>query len=287
MNPTQQAAFWRYHARQNQDKLRQYADYDQIRAERDQLKQATQTEMQRAAAEAEQRGRTAGLSEAGGQVVEAWFRAAAAGRMSEEAIAAQLATLNRAAFLNGGQVNTQAIYDHVNVVVGGQMQPQPYQQPVPPQYAVPGQPGYAAPAGGVQMPQPNTYGGQPTYVQPVQAPAQYGQPVPPGQYGQQPAPYGQAPQPAPPNGGWPQYAPVPQPPAPAQPVGWAAPGMPGYGPPQWRQVPDYGQGGQPAAPQGSAEAGKQKAAARHGGVTRTAQRTGAATANGRPGIPHA
>ena len=265
------AAFWRHHARRNQDQLRQYADYDQLKAERDQLKQATQTEMQRAQAEAEARGRQIGASEAGGQVVEAWFRAAAAGRMSEDAINAQLQVLDRTRFMASGQVNQQAIYDHVNVIVGGGMA---YPQPQP-QVQVPGQPQYAAPG---QQPQQYAQGGPVTLPQGYQPqqhwqgyPASYGQqalvsgqPYGAQPYGQpQPGPVQQAP------GGWPQYQQLP----PQQQPAYGAPGMPGQMP-QFRQVPDYGQGVTPGGSQSSPEAGRQKAAARHGGTTRTQQRQG-------------
>lgn len=296
MEPGQREAFYRYHMRRNQDEIRrleaQRGDYDQVRAERDQLRQATQTEMQRAAAEAEQRGRQSGLQEAGSQIVEAYFRAAATGRLSEQAIDAQLQTINRAAFIQAGQVSQQAIFDYVNVIVGGQLQAQPVQQQAqqpmyaqggqvppgqpgyPPQQHTPGYPGYAP----QQLPAYGQSPAQPGYGQPVPNAASFG--YPPNQQptpGQQ-QPYGQQPVAA--AGGWPQYAPVQQ----QQPVnnGWQAPGMPGYGQPAYRQVPDYGQGAQPTAPQSAPEAGKAKAAERHAGRTRTTQRT----AQGTPAAVH-
>jgi hypothetical protein len=298
MSVDQRANFYRYHMRRNQDEIRrlesQYGDYAQVVQERDQLRQATQTDLQRAQAEAEARGRQIGMESAAGQIVEAYFRAAAANRLSEEAINAQLTTMNRAAFVQNGAVSQQQIYDYVNVIVGGQPQPQQLPAGYGQQYAAPGgqpQPVYAQATVGQPV-----YPGQPQlpvgYGQP-QLPAGYGQPMagygqPQPGYGQQPgqqmAPnaaafgdpgqqqsFGQPVQQAP--GGWPQYAPVPQQPQ-QQVPGWNVPGMPGYGQGgQFRQVPNYGQGPQPTSPQSSPEAGKQRAADRHG-TTRTAQRTG-------------
>lgn len=286
MQPPEQAAFWRFHARRNQDQLRAMADYDQIRQERDQLRQATQTEMQRAAGDAEQRGYASGQAAAASQIVEAYFRAAAANRMSDSAIEAQLATLNRAAFVNNGAVNPQQVYDHVNLIVGGQMQPAqqvPVQQPYNAGGIIPpGQPVYG-PQG-----QPAQAYGQPVYAAAGQNPgwAAYGQPPAQPGYGQPQAQttsnaaafgqpqqqvpgFGQAQQQVASPGGWPQYAPVPQ--VPVQPNGWVAPGMPGYGQPLMRQVPDYGQGAQPSSPVAAPEAGRARAAERHG-TTRSAQK---------------
>ena len=286
MSVDQRANFYRYHMRRNQDELRRTADYDQVVAERDRLRAANQTELQRAQAEAEARGRQIGAQESGGQVVEAWFRAAAAGRMSEDAVNAQLQVIDRARFMTNGQVNQQAIYDHVNVIVGGGMAYPQQQAPV----QVPGQPG-VAPAGYGQPPVQPGYGQQPQqYAQGGQIPAGQQQYAPQQHWQGYPAPYGQqAPangQPAygqqqyvqPPvqaaPGGWPQYQQLP---AAQQPYG--VPGMPGQMP-QYRQVPDYGQGAQPQTQQSSPEAGRQKAAERHGGVTRTQQRTNSSGRNG-------
>jgi hypothetical protein len=287
MTPQQQANFWRHHARRNQDQLRQYADYEQVVAERDQLRQATQTEAQRLAEQAKQEGIQTGRQETGKQVVEAYFTAAAAGRgLTEQQIAEAVAGLNIAYFMTNGAVDRQKVYDHVNLTVGYGMPQygQPPAPPVGPYLQQPGQPPvqpqYAAPAG---QPVPPQYA-QPQYGQP---PAQqgYAQPPVPPQYGQ-PAP-----------GYAPQFAGQPpvQPGQPGQPPSFGY----GQGGQMWpdpygttqrqmplqdpyvqqqqaqaaRQVPDYGQGPGQGQPTNGLSAGAARAAARHG-KTRSAQTGG-------------
>ncbi|MGK5677512.1 hypothetical protein [Actinoplanes sp. URMC 104] len=268
MTVQQQANFYKHHMRRNQDQLRQYADYEQIRQERDQLRQATQTDLQRAQEEARQQGVQLGQQQAGRQVVEAYFQAAAAGRMSPEQVEAAVRVVNTDAFMANGVVNRQAVFDYVNVLVGAALPAVPaYGQP-PAAPVAPAQPAPVGPYGAYQP------------VAPV-APAAPAQPV----YGQPPAP------------AYPQQQYGQQPTVPQQP----AYGYPGQNGQQWpdaygttnrqqpvtdpyaqaalggqpqRQVPDYGQGSVPQVPQSGLAAGAARAAQRHGGRTRTQQISG-------------
>jgi hypothetical protein len=263
MTPPQQINFWRYHARRNQDQLRQYADYERIKGERDQLRQATQTDLERAQATARTEGESAGRLATGRQVVEAYFTAAAAGRLTEEQITQAVAGLNIDYFMPGGTVDRQRVYDHVNLTVG-------YAQPVNP---------YAQPGTTTPLPAPPGPG-------PVQAvpPAAYGQ-LPPAAtpYGGYPPPAGHTPAVMPPGYGQPAAPGYPPPPT-AQAPAYGYPGQTGhlwpdpygatqrpvYDPAQAapalppRQVPDYGQGPSSAAPQNGLAAGAARAAERHG-----------------------
>jgi hypothetical protein len=147
------------------------SDYDQLKATADEYQRlvtASQTEHERAVAEARRQGHATALAEAGGQLVEQWLRAAAAGRLPEESVNALLAGLDRSRFLNQqGGVDTDKVYALVNSVAiaqpapaapaaGTPGQPAPAAQPVqPPPPAAPprgpdfgqGNPGSARPTG--------------------------------------------------------------------------------------------------------------------------------------------
>lgn len=292
MTPQQQANFWRYHARRNQDQLRTYADYDAIKAENERLKQLTQTDAQRAAEQAKQEGIQLGRQDTAKQVVEAYFAAAAAGRMGEQQVAEALPGLNIAYFMNNGVVDRQKVYDYVNTVVGyAQQAASPTLPGYGPQQGYPqqGQPAPGAPYA-PQAPAPvGPYGAyQPVTPYPPQAQAAApAAPVAPG--------YGQ---PAPVPGYPPQF---PQQQVPAAPQQYGYPGQNGHpwpdpygtttrqapvvdpyaqavlgGQPQQqpqRQVPDYGQGVGQQTPANGMAAGAARAASRHG-KTRSAQTAG-------------
>ncbi|SDT74342.1 hypothetical protein [Actinoplanes derwentensis] len=263
MTPPQQINFWRHHARRNQDQLRQYADYEQIKGERDQLRTATQTDLERAQATARTEGESAGRLAAGRQVVEAFFTAAAAGRLTEEQIAQAVAGLNIDYFMPNGAVDRQRVYDHVNLTVGYAQPFYPYAQPGP--VALPPGPGplqAVPPTAYGQMPAP--YVGYPPATAPAPAavPPGYGQPVP--GYPPQPIP-GQAP-PAAPAYGYPGQSGHlwPDPYGATQRQAYDPYAQAAGGQPPVRQVPDYGQGPSTAGPQNGLVAGAARAAERHG-----------------------
>jgi hypothetical protein len=233
MPPEQQAAYWRAYARRNEDRIKQMGDYTQLKEQAEAYQKhlaETATEQQKAVTAAEQRGRQAALAEAGSQMVEAYVRAAATGRMSDEQVGTLLQGLDRTRFVNpaNGQVDAQMISGYIAMLA-----PQPAGMPAP-AYAppLPGQPPvapYGVAPQAWQQP-PNTTG-----VPPVPAPQLY----PPHQQGQQQ---------------WPVY-----PPQAAQQQPPAQPDMGGD-----RQVPRYGQAQYPAAPVSGLEAGKAIARSRYG-----------------------
>jgi hypothetical protein len=243
MNAEQQAAYWRTYARRNEDRIKQMGDYQQLKEQADaysKLLAETQTEQQKAVTAAEARGRTAALAEAGSQMVEAYVRAAATGRMSEEQVSTLLQGLDRTRFVNpgNGQVDAAMISGYIAMLA-----------PAAPMAGWPGAPVYAPPVpatGQVQMPPGTTFTNAPPGQQPLTYPGQQ-----PG-YGQQPYPQqqqqpGQAP--------WSVYPPQQQPQQPQQP---ATPPAMGDG----RQVPSYGQAQFATPPASGFEAGKAVARAR-------------------------
>ncbi len=142
MQPAEQVAYWQHQARRHEDRVKQMGDYDQLRATADQYQQmvaSQQTEHQRAVADAHRQGREQALAETGGQLVEQWVRAAAAGRLPQESVNALLVGLNRQAFLNAqGGVDTDRVFQFVTSLAP---QPQPATTPVVPQgYPVQPQP---------------------------------------------------------------------------------------------------------------------------------------------------
>lgn len=281
MTVEQQRDFWKYHSRQNEAEKNRRADYDQVVAERDQLRQIAATDQQRAAWEAEQRGLLAGRQQVAASVVEEFFRLAARGRLGEEQVLAQLRVMDRNQFLTSqGTVDTAAVSAYVDTIAPPAQQPWTYgqmpHQPLPGQQvtitAPPGTSPYGQQAMPGAAPQPG-YGQQP-------ANPGYGN-VLPGLNGTAPNPqqagYGQAP----------GYGQVPVPGVPPQyPNGQLAPQQPGMAAAQGylpqpagmvglpvvgaRNVPDYGQGPSTTSPANGMAAGAQRAASRHR-VTRSQQ----------------
>lgn len=281
MTDPQKVEFWKWHARQHEQKLRGMGDYDQVKQQLLQLQQMTQTEWQRAVLEAENRGQAKALEQAAGQMVAVAFQGAAQSRMTPDQIHAQLSRLDARSFVVNGQVDIAAIQAHVDAIApsrqtglvplippGQQVQQLPLQQ-VPighlGQPLQPGQPGYTAqptfgPIGqplGVQNGPQQPLTGQVLGAQPGYGPSAYGQQ--PG-YGQVPIPGMPAP-----------YVPAMQivPPA-VQASGQY--GLPGLANRQMLPAAaDFGQGPTvPGAPINANQAGAAMAAARHG-KTRSAQ----------------
>jgi hypothetical protein len=148
MQPAEQVAYWQHQARKHEQRVRDMGDYDQLRTKADQyetLVAASQTDHERAVAEARRQGHAEALTAAGGQLVEQWLRAAAAGRLGEESVNALLDGLDRSRFLTKqGGVDTDQVYTLVNSVA-----PSPASAPAAPATGTPGQPAVAGvqPAG--------------------------------------------------------------------------------------------------------------------------------------------
>lgn len=148
MTAKQQASYWRTQARKHEDRVKAQSDYDKYKTAFDEYQRliaASQTEQEKAVAEAHRQGRATALAEAGGQLVEQWVRAAAAGRLADESVTALLAGLDRSRFLheNGG-VDTDKVYQFVGSIAPAVAPVAPDGQGVPVNPAQP--PVTAAPA---------------------------------------------------------------------------------------------------------------------------------------------
>jgi hypothetical protein len=152
MTPDQVAEYWRHKARRHEDRVKSMTDYDELKAKAAQYEQlvvASQTEHERAVAEARRQGETEALTKASGQLVEQWLRAAAVGRISEQAVNDLLGTVDRSRFLtNTGAVDT----DRVFALVTSLSPVQPAAPAVPAVPVAQGQPAAQPPA--VQSLQP-------------------------------------------------------------------------------------------------------------------------------------
>lgn len=120
MTADQQAEYWRHKARKHEGRAQKYADYEQVVAERDQLKAATQTDaekaLEQAKAEAKTEARAEALREHLPRHVTAEFKVAAAGRIPSDKLATILAPLDLTKFLtaDGGEVDTDKVQQYVD-----------------------------------------------------------------------------------------------------------------------------------------------------------------------------
>jgi hypothetical protein len=257
MTAEQQVAYWRSYARKHEQRARERADYDEIKAKANQFDQmvaASQTDQQRAVAEASARARNEALAEAGSQIVDAWVWAAAAGRLDPQRVSTLLEGLDRRRFINAttGQVDTDRVTSYVHSLA-----PAPaYPVAAMPGQPATGQPGYPQPAPTTPIP-----AGVPTTAAPAQPPATGPAVYPPPAMGQPlyaPPSYPFAPPPGyppPAAPGVPPAAPAAGAPVPGYPAGYPA-GLPAG------QVPDFGQGQRANTGPTGLAAGKAIAAAR-------------------------
>jgi hypothetical protein len=167
MNTDQQINYWKHKARKHEDRVSQMADYDHLKAtaeEHARMVAANQTDHDRAIAEARRQGHAEALSQANGQLVEQWVRAAAAGRLPQDSVTELLRGLDRSRFITDGAVDTDRVYAWVAAVAptpvavlpaqtapaaaapGVTGAPLPGQQPVPPPSTQVGAPPPALPA---------------------------------------------------------------------------------------------------------------------------------------------
>lgn len=237
----QQLAYWMHRSRKHEDRVSSMRDYEElkgVKAQYEQLVTTTQTEHERAVADARRQGETTAMARANTMLVEAYVRSAAAARgVDEEAVADFLDTTKLDAFINAnGQVDTARVYRQVNRMAPASAAPPAGVPAAPAPLAPPGSPAGQYPG----QQQPAAGWPQQPGVTTVGVP---GQPVPQWQYGQQPVPA--APQ-------WP-----------GQQVPSAPQGQPGQQPAA-PGAPDFGQGVFGQAPPSGLEAGRAAARARFG-----------------------
>lgn len=117
MSMEQQTAYWRHHARRHEQRVKDMADYDQLKADKakyDELISASQTEHEKAIEEARRQGASEAAAKAGDRLVEAYFHAAAVGRLDEDRVNALLDGIDRKRFLaQNGEVDTARVYAYV------------------------------------------------------------------------------------------------------------------------------------------------------------------------------
>lgn len=119
MTSEQVSEYWRHKARKHEDRVRSFADYDTIKAERDALKAKHQTADEKAledattaaadSARADERGKYVG------RLVNAEFRAANRGRLEDEKLTAVLDGIEPTKFLTSeGEVDTDKVQQFVD-----------------------------------------------------------------------------------------------------------------------------------------------------------------------------
>lgn len=154
MTPPQQAAYWREQSKVQQRRAEAFGnltreELDALRSkasEFDALTAASQTDQQRAVAEAEQRTRAAVLRDVAGKLVDASITAAVAGRVPAEQLATTLAPLDRAWFLTAeGDVDPDKVAAYAAQLAGAAPQP-PAPRTAPPNHGAGYRPG-TAPSG--------------------------------------------------------------------------------------------------------------------------------------------
>lgn len=138
MTPEQQAAYWREQHKVEQRKRAAYgnltenelAELRRKAEELDTLTAASQTDQQRAVAEAEARTRAAVRAEFAGKLVDASITAAVAGRVPGEQLATTLAPLDRSWFLTeAGDVDPDKVAAYASQLAGAAAAPVPPTSP--------------------------------------------------------------------------------------------------------------------------------------------------------------
>lgn len=148
MTSPQQAAYWRDKARKHEDRVKAMSDYEQLKADHakyQDLVAATQTEHEKAVADALRQGRTEALAETGDQLVAEYIRFAASGlNVSEDVVSTVLDSVNLTKFHTNGKVDAGKVTAYVRT----------FAPATPAATAPPGQPGTdpAAPPAPVAAP---------------------------------------------------------------------------------------------------------------------------------------
>lgn len=121
MTPEQRTEYWRHKAQKHEKAAKSRADYEAIKAERDQLKAAGQTDAEKAAAKAAEEAATKARAEAeatlrgkyAGQLVAAKFEVALAGKRDLKDIQALVEGLDLTKFLtDSGEVDTDKVTNY-------------------------------------------------------------------------------------------------------------------------------------------------------------------------------
>lgn len=116
MTVDQQAAYWKVQARRHESRAAAHADYDTIKTELEQLRARTQTAEEKAIEDAKQAGRAEATASTLPRLLQAEFRAAAAGRITPEQLSSVTAPLDPKFFLTakGDEVDTAKVQTFVD-----------------------------------------------------------------------------------------------------------------------------------------------------------------------------
>jgi len=118
----QQATYWRFHSRKNEQRLGQLGNVDALREKAknwDDFEEASRTEQERAVREAEARGRQAATVELGASVAEDLIRARIGDARTAEEVDALLAPLDLTKFIgDNGRVDAAKVSAYVQTVTG-------------------------------------------------------------------------------------------------------------------------------------------------------------------------
>ena len=98
-------------------RLSKFADYDQIKTELTEVKQANQTESEKAITAAKDEARQAALAEAGPRLVAAEFRIALAGRRTADEVAKLIEDYDLSKYLtDSGEVDTKRVSEKADLL---------------------------------------------------------------------------------------------------------------------------------------------------------------------------
>lgn len=126
MTAEQQVAYWKHKARKHESRAKSAEDYDQIKAELDQLKAERMTESEKAVEEAKKEARKEAASEFGPKMAGVALRMALASRGIEaEEIDSKLSYVDFAKFLdNNGEVDSVKVQGYLDDIAPQQRQGQ-------------------------------------------------------------------------------------------------------------------------------------------------------------------
>lgn len=135
MTPVEQAAYWKDKARKHETVVKKRGDYDQLKADSDQLKKLRkehETDTERATREAADKARADTMAKVGRQLVMAEFRAAAGGRIDAERLAVLTDDLDPGRYLDDdGNVDGDRVAAKVAAWAPASTTPPPPRTPKP------------------------------------------------------------------------------------------------------------------------------------------------------------
>ena len=120
MTVEQREAYWKHQARKHETRANSRADYDEIRAERDQLKAATETDAEKAVREAREAGKSEARTEVVNETVKALLRMGLrANGVKDDDLDEIVSTINLSAYADDkGLVDDEKVLRTINRLAG-------------------------------------------------------------------------------------------------------------------------------------------------------------------------